>query len=423
MNELLRDKDWLLEKYQSLSPNQIAILVGVSGRTVCWWLKKHNIPTRSITESMLLQSNELSRKSKKYWADKKHREQHSNKLKSVQSKRKIELSKSAKKNWAINRAAMMAGMVIANTPEKKLKISKSVTKSFTPNRRSAQSDISKQLWSKPEYIVKRQQSLLVVMSSEEYRQKASENSKKLWADKNYRSKQATATSNLPTTSILEIIAISVLDNIYNIKSTQVALGPWTFDIGFEYEGRRILIECQGNYWHSRPERQLRDRQKHTYWERYLSQEYELHYIYEYEFYGINCIRDRIAKILAISPELFDFNFNNVEIRLVSSDESSIFFNQYHYLSKGRGGLKIGAFIGDKLIACASFNSITRKQSADRLKLPTTSILELDRFCIHPNYHKKNFASWFLARSTNLIPDNIKCLLSFADIGANHSGAI
>jgi hypothetical protein len=194
-------------------------------------------------------------------------------------------------------------------------------------------------------------------------------------------------------------------------------------LGFEYNNRKILIECQGTYWHSRDDRQLRDKQKHTYWERYLFKEYELHYIYEYEFYGVNCIHDRLKKILSTKPKQFNFNFNDVEIKLVQSEESNIFFNQYHYLSKSRSGLKIGAFINDLLIACASFNSITRKQSADRLKLPTTSVLELDRFCIHPSYHKKNFASWFLARTSAMIPNNIKCLLSFADIGANHSGII
>jgi hypothetical protein len=94
---------------------------------------------------MLLQSAELSRKSKEYYANPEHRRQDSIKLKAVQSKRKTELSESAKKNWAINRAAIMAGMIVANTPEKKSKISKSVAKSFTADRRAAQSVITKQL--------------------------------------------------------------------------------------------------------------------------------------------------------------------------------------------------------------------------------------------------------------------------------------
>jgi hypothetical protein len=265
--------------------------------------------------------------------------------------------------------------------------------------------------------------LLKITSTKDFRNKISKNSKAFWANSSYRSKQAIARAALPATSILETITSSVLYNVYNIKAKQAALGPWTFDLGFEFAGRKILIECQGDYWHSLKERMLRDRQKYTYWQRCLSQEYELHYLYEYEFFGINRIRDRSAAILGIEPVQKDFEFKSLQIKLSSTDEANTFFNQHHYLSRGRGGLKIGAYLEDSLIACASFNSVTRKQSADRLKLPSETILELERFCIHPNYHKKNFASWFLTRACMFVPDNTKCLLAFADIGANHNGTI
>jgi hypothetical protein len=421
--KLLQDKAWLLEQCEQLSPNQIGLLVGVSGYTVRYWMRKHNIPTRSITEGMLLQSSELSKKSKKYFADPANRKKSSERLKTIQSSRKAELSESAKKNWAKNRQNILAGIVRANTNEKKCKIAKSVSESFTADRRIKQSQITKQLWATPEYVVKRQIALTKITETDEFRHKISESSTKLWLDRHYREKQATAKLNLPKTSILEAIVISILKNTYNIDAAQVALGPWTFDAGLEYNGRKILIECQGTYWHSRDERRIRDKQKHTYWEKHLSVEYELHYIYEHEFYGINCIRDRIAKILNIQPTQTDFDFNSVEVRLASPDESNQFLNQFHYLSKSRGGLRVGAFIENEVVACATFNSPTRKQSADRLQTPTTSILELDRFCIHPSFHKKNFASWFLSRASALIPRNIKFLISFADVGANHSGTI
>lgn len=421
--ELLRDKLWLSEQCKQLSPNQIGQLVGVSGYAVRYWMKKHGIQTRSITAGMLLQSDELSKKSKAFYANQDNRKKASDKLKLVQSYRKKELSESAKKNWLENRQNILAGMIRANTTEKKQKIAKSVSESFTQERKAKQSQITMQLWKDPAYIIKRHAALSEVMSTNEYRHKISESSKKLWSDKKYREKQATAKLNLPKISILETIVASALKNTYNIEAKQIALGPWTFDIGFEHNGRKILIECQGTYWHSIDDRKIKDRQKHTYWERYLSEKYELYYIHEHEFYGINCIRDIIARILNINATQIIFNFEDVEVRLASADESNQFLNQFHYLSKSRGGLRVGAFIGNIMIACATFNSPTRKQSADRLEIQSASILELDRFCIHPLFHKKNFASWFLSRTSKMIPNNITHLISFADIGMNHNGTI
>ena len=51
MNILYRNKEWLYNKYVSekMSTRKIGKLVGVDNKTIWEWLRKHNIPSRSIT--------------------------------------------------------------------------------------------------------------------------------------------------------------------------------------------------------------------------------------------------------------------------------------------------------------------------------------------------------------------------------------
>jgi len=244
----------------------------------------------------------------------------------------------------------------------------------------------------------------------------------MWANSLYRQKQAKSRSLIDTKSILDKIATKILCDL-GINASPLSLGPWTFDIGFTYNNRNILIECQGQYWHSIPAVQLRDKQKKTYYDKYLSNDYELFYIYEHEFYGLNKMTQIINKILGNTSPNIAFDFNTLKVCLLDKTDSNEFFNKYHYLSKGRGGLHVGAFLRKELIAAVTYSSITRKQTADRLKLLHNEVLELHRLCIHPNYHKKNFASWLIARSQKFIPKHIRALIAFSDKGAGHSGTV
>src|SRR5690606_35250900 len=79
---------------------------------------------------------------------------------------------------------------------------------------------------------------------------------------------------------------------------------------------------------------------------------------------------------------------------------------------------------DTLIAICKFTSVIRKEVATSMNLKTSEVLELDRFCIHPQYQKENFASWFISRCVKLIDDpKITHLISFADSTFGHSGTI
>jgi hypothetical protein len=418
-----KNRNELEHAYEEFSIRDIAIKCKVSAATIRYYLKKFKIKTRSISEGMLKKSDHISTYTAKYWADPKHKKQQSENIKQLLNTKytKQQRSEWAQKNWQKNRKALSEGIRKSTTKTKKNKISKSVKKTWTPNRKKQQRKIAKALWQNQSYSIKTIQAIQKATNSEQFKAKVSKNSKAMWANSTYRQKQAKSRSLIDTRSILDKVTTKILRDL-NIDAKPISLGPWTFDVGFTYNNRNILIECQGQYWHSIPEVQMRDKQKKTYYNKYLSNEYELFYIYEHEFYGLNKIAQIIDKILDNTTNI-DFEFNELKIGIIDKNVANEFFNKYHYLSKGRSGLHFGASLHNILIAGITYTSVTRKQTADRLKLHHREILELHRLCIHPSYHKKNFASWLIARSQKFIPEHIKTLIAFSDKGAGHSGTV
>jgi hypothetical protein len=420
MTHRLDQKDWLLSQLNICSVRELARRCGVAPPTVRYWMKKHNIPTQSISDGMIKQHDHISNYSKAYWSEPEHKKEQSDRMIKIQAKRKQELSASAKKNWVKNRDKIISGIKKGTTTEKRIKIANSVKKSWTAQRRLQQSQITKLLWADPAYQIKRATALHQVTDTEQFRKLVSHNSKKLWEARSYRTKQAIANAQ-NSSSVLEQLVFRLLAD-RKISAKPCALGPWSFDIAFTYGGRKILIECQGDYWHRKPETILRDKQKSTYYKRYLSDEYELYYIYEYEFYGLNRINS-IIDAITNTLQTKEFKLRDVEIRFTPTNVANQFFWAYHYLGKPRAGLFCGAFLKDELIGCCAFSSVTRQTTLSNLSWKSANSLELTRFCIKPTFNKKNFASYFLAHSRKLLPNHITNLVTFADTGLDHNGTI
>lgn len=82
--KLYQDKDWLYKKYiiEKLNPYQIAKLYNVDHKTIRIWLKKFNIPIRSISEATKISMNnpnikkKISIASKKMWNKSGFKEKH-----------------------------------------------------------------------------------------------------------------------------------------------------------------------------------------------------------------------------------------------------------------------------------------------------------------------------------------------------------
>ena len=130
--------------------------------------------------------------------------------------------------------------------------------------------------------------------------------------------------------------------------------------------------------------------------------------------------------LALEP--LEFSFDDVELRqIVDTDEYLDFYAVYHYMGRtGRRGWTVGAYLGDLLVGAVTFSSITRAEMAVRHGLSQSEVRELVRFCIHPDYQRKNFASWLLSRAVSRFRcdhQEVRLLISFADTTRGHVGTI
>ncbi len=140
------------------------------------------------------------------------------------------------------------------------------------------------------------------------------------------------------------------------------------------------------------------------------------YVWEHEFGVKDRVLDRLKLKLGIEIETVNFDFKDVIVREITTAEASAFLGLYHYIGGGRGGKTVGAFLGDELVAVVVFSPPLRQNGP----FSDVKFVELSRSCIHPSYHKRNFASWFLSRAMR----NIDCLVvSYADTTVGHTGSM
>ena len=212
-------------------------------------------------------------------------------------------------------------------------------------------------------------------------------------------------------------------NYHREESDLCRFGHWTFDCRITHGNHDFLVEVQGDYIHSQVKNISKDRAKSTYMERYFSQ-IPIKYIYEHEFGAVNRVKQVVRKWLDLdNVQQIEFEFSNVSIRLIEEDEASRFLSSFHYLGRLSGRIRLGAFINDKLVAVSIWSAPTRIETARRLNVMPQQCLELRRFVIHDAYHKYNFGSWLLSRMEKQLPKTINILVSFADPGVGHDGAL
>ena len=244
-----------------------------------------------------------------------------------------------------------------------------------------------------------------------------------WKNSEYREKRAIArasqSGNISSIQKLLYKYLADLDVEYYQEGSETRIGYYVFDCKVVVPGGRdILIECQGDYWHSLPEARSRDRGKFTYIDRYFP-EYEIMYVWEHEFYAQNRVLDRLKLKLGLELNTIDFDFESVELRAVSSSNINSFLDAYHYIGRGRGGTVVGGYLGKELIACIVISSPLRQNTAGQFG--SNSVVELSRLCIHPSYHKKNFASWFVSRALKRVESDV--VVAYADTTVGHTGIV
>jgi GNAT superfamily N-acetyltransferase len=203
------------------------------------------------------------------------------------------------------------------------------------------------------------------------------------------------------------------------EGERTKIGYYVFDCLIPAEnGGGLLIECQGDYWHSLPRTQRSDKSKFTYIERYHP-EYKIMYVWEHEFYSNGRVLDRIKKSLSLDLEHVAFEYDQIEIKAVAASELRTFLDAYHYIGAGRWGAAFGAYIDGKLVGVTVLSDPLRQNMAEQFK--SASLVEISRVCIHPSYHKRNFASWFVSRCMKL--HGRHDYLAYADSTVGHKGII
>ena len=224
-------------------------------------------------------------------------------------------------------------------------------------------------------------------------------------------------------SKIQITLYSLLDDLGITYVREYQIGPYLFDCMIDLEHKKLLIECNGDYWHNLPKNIIRDKSKTTYLERY-HQDCKLQVIWEHEFKNHNKVVELIKYWLGITQiEASDFSFDEIKIERCKAKDYKLLLSKYHYLANaGRGGIAIGGFINDELVCVAVFSPLPRQNITIQEYTPSQT-RELSRFCISPQYAKKNFGSWFLSRAIKLLDEKYKCIISYADTTFNHNGAL
>lgn len=260
--------------------------------------------------------------------------------------------------------------------------------------------------------------------------------KKKWQNPIYRQKMMEVRLRMPATSKQQEILYSIIDDLnvsyFSDRSKECAIGFYVFDCRINPQPviqitRPLIIEVQGDYWHNLPETVRNDKSKATYLKTYFP-EFDLKYIWEHEFISKDRVINLIKYWLGITQrELIDFDFNEIEQRIVNPNDVEIFISKYHYAGRvGISSTNLGYYINNILIAVIIYSYPVRQQTATKQGFQYKQVLELSRLCIHPSYQKKNLASNIIARSINyvkLCKPEIKCLVSFADRTYNHFGVI
>lgn len=171
---------------------------------------------------------------------------------------------------------------------------------------------TKKMWGTPKFrkAVTKSNSITWSRRTEELSKRALA----LWQNDKYRTKVLIGSALTPRVSSIQILLYNLLDALhidYYKEGIETVIGYYVFDCLVKNPNNRdILIECQGDHWHTLPNNIRRDKAKFTYTTRHFPQ-YDLMYIWEHEFYDGNCVLDRLKSKFGIKNNNEKENYNVV----------------------------------------------------------------------------------------------------------------
>lgn len=183
----------------------------------------------------------------------------------------------------------------------------------------------------------------------------------------------------------------------------------------------LVIEVNGEYWHSLQYVMVKDKQKASYIRN--NTDYDLLVLDELEFNNFQQIESKLGQF-GLCLHKIEASVSDITIRIISETDAQMLYSIFHYTSTIRkGATTFGAYVGDKLVAAISYTYPLRSSSAERLGLGLKEMMEISRLARKTNFICPNFASWFIAKTSRKLSPSIKCLLSFSDQTYGHTGAV
>lgn len=183
----------------------------------------------------------------------------------------------------------------------------------------------------------------------------------------------------------------------------------------------LIIEIQGEYWHSLPKTIVKDRQKATYISKYTN--YDLLYIDDLQITSFDHIRN-ILKDYGLTINDIKFDVSQTILKRITERDAKEFYSIFHYSSTIRkGAITYGLYFNDVLVAAISYSYPSRLESTIRLGFKPGEVLEISRMARRINTVCSNLCSFLIGLTRKLLPDNVKCLISFSDFTYGHVGTV
>ena len=181
----------------------------------------------------------------------------------------------------------------------------------------------------------------------------------------------------------------------------------------------LIIEVQGEYWHSLQHVITKDKQKATYIRNHT--DYDLLCLDELH---LNSFDEVQQKLLSFGLSIYKFMCTPKElsIKQITETEAKMFYSIFHYSSTVRkGAITYGAFLNDELMAVISYCRPLRIETATRLGYALSEVFEISRLARRTNLVCKNMASYLITKTKKLL--NARCIISFSDSTYGHTGGV
>lgn len=258
-------------------------------------------------------------------------------------------------------------------------------------------------------------------ASELHRQRVAESAKRMAAERRAGSRPLIPVSKRDTKP--ELATRQVLEELQVHFVPQFAVGPYHFDFGLPEH--KVLIEIQGEYWHSLQNSIANDLAKEAY-VRSQHPDFRIIYISELEAMKRGAVEKLISAELNVKIEMIDINLDCVTVAPVDSKIATDFIAKRHYLPRFRkstryvhGIFHYGELLGILLYASPSYHTI-----AGRHKIMPKHVVELSRMVVRNDCHVKNLISRAMSLSIKLLKnEDLTLVVSYADPHFGHDGSV